>query len=82
MESVEMLDKDIEEKKNVDETQDINSLDGIEKRLTKITEVIAQLIGAIGALKESESEETEESETEESETEETETEETETEEEE
>ena len=51
MESVEMLDKDIEEKKNVDETQDINSLDGIEKRLSKIREVIAQLIGAIGALK-------------------------------
>ena len=69
MESVERLDKDIEEKKNVDETQDINSLDGIEKGLSKITEVIAQLIGAVGALKESESEETEESETEESETE-------------
>lgn len=69
MESVEMLDKDIEEKKNVDETQDINSLDGIEKGLSKITEVIAQLIGAVGALKESESEETEESETEETETE-------------
>ena len=71
MESVEMLDKDIEEKKNVDETQDINSLDGIEKGLSKITEVIAQLIGAIGVLKdsESESEETEESETEETETE-------------
>ena len=75
MESVEMLDKDIEEKKNVDEDQDINSLDGIEKGLSKITEVIAQLIGAIGTLKESESEETEE--TEESETEETETEDTE-----
>ena len=75
MESVEMLDKDIEEKKNVDENQDINSLDGIEKGLSKITEVIAQLIGAIGTLKESESEEIEESETEE--TEETETEDTE-----
>ena len=72
MESVEMLDKDIEEKKNVDESQDINSLDGIEKGLSKITEVIAQLIGAIGALKESESEETEESETEETETDDTE----------
>lgn len=71
MESVEMLDKDIEEK-NVDESQDINSLDGIEKGLSKITEVIAQLIGAIGALKESESEETEESETEETETDDTE----------
>ena len=69
MESVEMLDKDIEEQQNVDETQDINSLDGIEKGLSKITEVIAQLIGAVGALKESESEETEESETEETETE-------------
>lgn len=72
MESVEMLDKDIEEQQNVDETQDINSLDGIEKGLSKITEVIAQLIGAVGALKESESEETEESETEETETEDTE----------
>ena len=72
MESVEMLDKDIEEKKNVDENQDINSLDGIEKGLSKITEVIAQLIGAIGTLKESESEETEESETEETEIEDTE----------
>ena len=72
MESVEMLDKDIEEKNNVDEGQDINSLDGIEKGLSKITEVIAQLIGAIGALKESESEETEESETEETETDDTE----------
>ena len=72
MESVEMLDKDIEDNNNVDETQDINSLDGIEKGLSKITEVIAQLIGAIGALKESESEETEESETEETETEDTE----------
>lgn len=70
MESVEMLDKDIEEKKNVDETPDINSLDGIEKGLSKITEVIAQLIGAVGTLKESE--ETEESETEETETEDTE----------
>ena len=76
MESVEMLDKDIEEKKNVDENQDINSLDGIEKGLSKITEVIAQLIGAIGTLKESESE-SESEETEESETEETETEDTE-----
>ena len=71
MESVEMLDKDIEEKNNVDENQDINSLDGIEKGLSKITEVIAQLIGAIGTLKESESE-SESEETEESETEETE----------
>ena len=62
MESVEMLDKDIEEQQNVDETQDINSLDGIEKGLSKITEVIAQLIGAVGALKESESEETEDTE--------------------